>query len=954
MTNQDILLGATKENRIHSIPDFLNRFHVLERFNWSISDTRGTVLKTYRFPDQLTAIASIRNKFLNFYGLRAGVQLIVQVNSQPFQAGNLLISFLPNARYNDVKRETHEKNLQGMVSRTGAPRVNLDLMDGTRVDMCVPYASPFVFYNLFTKDGNIGDFHISVYSQLRDVAAAGFVTVTVAARFTDVELAFPIGSPLPTSSQIPAIDELSESIREKPTREKLVDLKTRTEELLSRIDAGSFQFQMNTAATSFKQKAVPHMATTNDDDLTHVLSTHSNSSLVPLQMGNTSGDDMSFNEILSIPCYHSHFTIVNTQESNTNVWSKEVEPLQAPDIVNTDSSVSADYLYTVSQLFRKWRGSIKYKFRVIKTKYHSLRVRITFAPGATAAGLANVDRDSCYSEIFDLRENNTCEFTVPYVHPFPWLNTKAHASVVPDTSLGLIIFDVHNRMVNPATVSNTIDVIVERCAGPDFELAVPTSSTLFPFDPVASQVAVPELREEEEIENNEIPIVRDLNSLSFQSPETLKELRLNRMTAFRFENGMTAGALRGLSVGVFQLYKLPWYHYIPAAIGCEILLQAAVNYVRGWAFKKDLTKEGIEPNPGPIYTTRSLITGTQSISFTSPYFGVQKIRIIVGVVPVLNETQAFDCTVSSNASPEQVTLLPRCYTYVPYEAEFYWNANIKPVLTITGQGGTTTHENYVIMQFITEGPLQFQAREEADFQFQMKSFEQDMERGGNNEMCITQPAIVTDMAKYCTGNQITHVKEMIGRSTLFANLQPTDSRGIHLMAHAFGTAQNDSSGNLQVAGFDNLSYFAHMYAFARGGVNFRMQATGSPYRIAVNNNNDINSTTSGQDYEILSQLGDALTTNEQVRLSNLMQHIINPTVEGVGEFSIPFYSSTFCYSVNPRREFDPTASISALTLPDTHTLIIPQGQLSEIQLYRNANPDFQFSYLTGPPLLRGF
>jgi hypothetical protein len=750
--NQDIILGSTKENRVHSIPDFLNRFHVIDQFNWTVADTRGKVLKTYRFPDVLNSIASIRNKFLNFYGLRAGVQLILQVNSQPFQAGNLMISFLPNARYNEVKRSVHSKDLQGMVSRSGSPRVNLDLMDGTRVDMNVPYASPYVFYNLFTKQGNIGDFYISVYSQLHDVVADGTVTVTVAARFTDVELAFPIGSPLPASGQLPDIDEISESIKEKPTREKLENLKNRTEELLKRIDEGNFQFQMNTAATSFKQKAVPHMATMNDDDLTHVLSTHSDSSIAPLQMGNTSGDDMSFNEILSIPCYHGYFTIKNTLTSGTNVWAQTVEPLAIPDITNADQSLSADYLNTISLLFRKWRGSIKYKFRVIKTQYHSLRVRITFAPGASLGQIGNIDRDSCYSEIFDLRENNTCEFTVPYVHPFPWLNTKSSPTLTTssDTSLGVILFDVHNRMVNPATVTASIDVIAERCAGPDFELAVPTSCTAFPYDPIPSQFAGP------------------------------------------------------------------------------------IN------FGEENEDEGME-------------------------------------------------------------------------------------------------------------------RDLSNLHFQMKSLEQDTERGGNNEMCITQPAIVTDMAKYCTGNQITHVGQMISRSTLFAYLTPTDSDGgIHLMAHAFGTSRNDSKGNLMVSGFDNLSYFASMYAFARGGVNFRMQATGAPYRIMVNTNNDLIVPKSGHEYSIFEEIGEDLTSSEQVRLSNLMQHIINPEVEGVGEFSIPFYSSTFCYSVYPRITFDPSTDVADLTLPDTHTIILPQDKLSKIQLYRNANPDFQFSYLTGPPLLRGF
>ena len=190
--DNQMLQATTKEDRNHSIPDFLNRVYQIDNFTWSKTSVRGEVLKQYRFPDILLNNANIQAKIRNFFGFRAGVELTILINKQPFQAGNSMISFLPNAKYNTAKDALH-KLKEGIVSRSGSPRTNLDLMDGTKATLRVPFMSPFVYYNLLDKSGTIGDFYISVYSPLSDVAAAGTVSVQVMARFIDIDLEFPTG-----------------------------------------------------------------------------------------------------------------------------------------------------------------------------------------------------------------------------------------------------------------------------------------------------------------------------------------------------------------------------------------------------------------------------------------------------------------------------------------------------------------------------------------------------------------------------------------------------------------------------------------------------------------------------------------------------------------------------------------------------------------------------------------
>jgi hypothetical protein len=342
------------------------------------------VLKTYRFPDQLIAKTPIANKVNNFLGLRAGVEFIVLVNKQQFQAGNLLISYLPHARYNGFKSDLHSKPY-GIVSRTGVPRVNLDLMDATRATLAVPYASPYVYYNLLTKEGTIGDFNISVYSGLQDVSGSGRVGVRVYARFIDIDLQFPTGQTMPTVSKFGSLISQVQNLNIGSAKNKLEELKTVKKEVDRMVlDFKTlFNHSNDVAVTGFKQKALPNMASSNGSNETHMLSLSTSNSLVPMNMGETSTGEMNFQKILNIENYHTSFTVKTDQTANTELWREVVNPMILPNATGLGVPPNVevhDYLSFVSQPFSLWRGPIKFNFRAVKTTFHSVRLRVGWSP----------------------------------------------------------------------------------------------------------------------------------------------------------------------------------------------------------------------------------------------------------------------------------------------------------------------------------------------------------------------------------------------------------------------------------------------------------------------------------------------------------------------------------------------------------------------------------------------
>lgn len=1127
-----VIKGATTEKRSHNIPDFLNRLYQIDNFQWVKTDVKGKVLKTYRFPEVLLAQAPIRDKISNFYGLRAGVELVVLVNNQKFQAGNLMVSFLPNAKYNLAKMAMHGADLKGLVTRSGAPRANLDLMDGTRISMSVPYASPFVFYNLLTSEGTIGDFHISVYSVLRDVAASGTVSVRVYARFIDVDLEFPTGELPATNSQMPSLTRAIESLDTKPTRAKLDVAKKEIQSILDKIDKGEFSFQMNTNSGAFKQKALPKMASSNDDNLTHMLSTHSKNSLKSMNMGDASTNEMSFNKMLTIPCYYDSFDVTTAQAADTNVWLKTVSPLVGPNITNADSSISADYLYFHSNLYKKWRGSIIYRFRAVKTRFHSVRLRVWFSPGS-AGPTASINRNACYSKIIDLEVENSFTFEVPYVHPYEYLNTRKGA-----TSLGRIGIDIENPMVAPDTVESTIEIVVDRFAGEDFQCALPSSMIAFPFNPtVRTSKVKPKVTPRP---------LRQPPNLSFQmnteAAFSSADVKLRVVKPiFHMSNAiLSSSAYRGLLSGAWIMSGLPWYSFFPQILLAEIALLGTLQiahsiYSKMSLFKKDLTREGIHPNPGPSFAQ----TGTSSsdpLEFTSPYLGVQKLQlnlssegstpppvnpqpvvetfdlgssipftftcqnsgfvyinsvrvapeitmVVDGMEPLLvlgtdyssthtpvyvnAGTHSIDSTITINhlivsvypvdqlptdgisfdvANPSGIltvtdpvhclpgVVIPNASSYYaalivngintvnrPQSGQLtFFGANItylgpgdyhvqfkssnsssgtarigfaltgaaptlatssfQPLLThstaiapltssiedssnqftgdlTTGGPYTVNFDNPNVIPSLTFTPsvaTQYDLIWSTDlvnaFHYQMNNPEQDMERTGFTDENLINPMICKNMSQYCIGNSMAHINQMTGRSTLYDQITPIDSRTIHIMPHGIGICDKDAGGLVQIGGTDNISYYGNAFSFARGSVNFRLQTTGAPYRVLIDPNNDIDQT-ANQSFNLLEQSGDGISSAEELYSSNLIQQSINTGVEGFGEFAVPFYSSTYCYSINPQYNVEIGKAVTDFTHPDTHTLIFPQGNLSDVIALRNAGPDFEFSYLSGPPLL---
>jgi hypothetical protein len=120
----------------------------------------------------------------------------------------------------------------------------------------------------------------------------------------------------------------------------------------------------------------------------------------------------------------------------------------------------------VASFFRVWRGSLLFRFKVVRTEFHSGRLSVAFFPGAQDLTPYTGNPAYVHRQIIDIRESTEFEILVPFIHEHAWCYEKT----------GILAVTVVDPLSAPATVSTSISIAVEISAGEDFEVAMPRAA----------------------------------------------------------------------------------------------------------------------------------------------------------------------------------------------------------------------------------------------------------------------------------------------------------------------------------------------------------------------------------------------------------------------------------------------------------------------------------------------
>lgn len=492
------LYDCIGEKSDHSISDFLSRYVIIQQGTWSSTSVRGDVLSNLVFPKNLFntgqyMVVQNINKIDGFTGFKAKVRVRIEVNSQPFQAGALMLHYVPYSEYMNSHTQWYATSSKAdPVAASGCPHVIMNLANTTSMEFVTPYVSPYLYFNLATGQGSFGNVVISVLSGLSSQSSTT-AHYTIWAKFEDVELRYPTDAPL-TSNYAQIGNEVAKMESRKSISSTVGSLGNAIADTLPWVglgwlssparmisDAGESVLKMlgfskpsvEAPVTRVKNSPAQYFMNCDGADTSHKLSVSAANALItPSGWAGTDSDEMRLDYIASRPCYATSFNWVSTDTADKSLFLLPVSPMytMTPSEASPNAyarTLSMPLCAKVASFFSLWRGTMVYRIQVIKTQFHSGRLRISYRPYIYDDNNKISDMPAyAYTEEIDLSTGTDFTFEVPFVSTRPWMQTyydiktSVASGDARNVATGCVQISVINPLVSPVNVSSTVEVLV--------------------------------------------------------------------------------------------------------------------------------------------------------------------------------------------------------------------------------------------------------------------------------------------------------------------------------------------------------------------------------------------------------------------------------------------------------------------------------------------------------------
>lgn len=204
--------------------------------------------------------------------------------------------------------------------------------------------------------------------------------------------------------------------------------------------------------------------------------------------GGSQEDELMIEKLVSRESFLCGTLWATTAAQNDVLFKSQVTPCLY-EFDSTRKCVGHTPLSYWSCLFEYWRGSIIFRFKVVRSPYHRGRLNINWDPKALYSGdVPGIGNIMTMNVVLDLDETDEVEIEVPYVQAktflkcvtanwgFPTTRTWENSSATPVWNTGEhngnISVTVLNRLTAPEATSD-VDVLVFVRAGKNFEFAAP-------------------------------------------------------------------------------------------------------------------------------------------------------------------------------------------------------------------------------------------------------------------------------------------------------------------------------------------------------------------------------------------------------------------------------------------------------------------------------------------------
>ncbi len=473
-----------------NLKDFLRKPIVFANGVFNITDTYS-FLSSYSMP--LTAFTSSSgglwlNKLLGYYGIRFDMRFRIVVNANRFQQGRYIIGWVPlggtTKTTSNIKATLfNNMHMATLTQRTTVPHVEIDLATQTSAELLIPFASTQNFWPINSAIANndvssLGFINLYPYSPL--VAPAGSTTASYTL-YLSLENVSLYGAASPQSARVKKQEisnkangpisgvatAFAKGFKEFAAIPLLSDYALGASWIADRVAnvASIFGWAKPTQGDSLQKVMILNNSghsNVDGDSEVKTLSYLAQPATVPVKgLSGTVYDEMDFSYIIRKYAYHEQFSW-STGAGIGNLYKIDVTPNLASPGAPAGTIVFGPCNF-VAAFFRFYRGSMKFRFKLVKTEFHSGRIQVCFYP--TDESLFTGDPYYVNRQIIDVRDCMEFEVIVPFISRNPWLTI--------DQPFGSLQIDVVDPLIAPSTVSSSVTFLVEKAGGDDLEFAVP-------------------------------------------------------------------------------------------------------------------------------------------------------------------------------------------------------------------------------------------------------------------------------------------------------------------------------------------------------------------------------------------------------------------------------------------------------------------------------------------------
>lgn len=490
-----------------SLGTFLSRPTLIDTTTWTTSNV-VSVLKTVTPWQAFLNNAVIKRKIDNYAFLRAKMKIKVVINGTPFQYGLLRVCYNPLLGTIPDKIRTASSGAIGpsLIPYSQQPGVYIHPQANAGAEMKLPffYMKNWLDITSSSDVTNFGTLRYVIYDPLK-VAVTGAttrVTIRTYAWLEDVHLMGSTNSLSlqagdewasgPISQPASAISKVASMLSSAPIIGKFAKATEIGAGAAAKMAAlfGYTNVPVIVDVPPMQPMNAPHLASAHIGQPIQKLTLDPKQeiSIDPSLHGLNSVDELSLTYLKQKESYFGATTWETADTVGEHLFSMRVGPsMFAADLLVNGSSAEVGYrtfdtpLSYISRLFRHWRGDVHLRMKVVCSKFHKGRLKISYDPLGANSGV-DVPENTVYTQIVDIGESDDVDICIPYHQALAWLkcrqepsaeNFSINSSLTSDEEFdnGLLTIRVLTELTAP--VSSSVTILFYLRGGDNFEFANP-------------------------------------------------------------------------------------------------------------------------------------------------------------------------------------------------------------------------------------------------------------------------------------------------------------------------------------------------------------------------------------------------------------------------------------------------------------------------------------------------